>query len=40
MPLFDRYENRTAYQEGRFSSEADLKRYRKLMQEEEEEEDG
>ncbi len=35
MPLFDRYENRTAYQEGRFSSEADLKRYRKLMQEEE-----
>ena len=35
IPLGNQYENRTAYQEGRFSSEADLKRYRKLMQEEE-----
>jgi hypothetical protein len=33
VPLPNQYENRKTYQEGRFSSEADLKRYRDLMQE-------
>ena len=37
IPISNQYENRTAYQEGRFSSEADLKRYRELMQEEQDE---
>ncbi len=35
IPLSNQYENRANYQEGRFSSEADLKRYRELMQEQE-----
>ena len=35
VPPADEYENRTSYQEGRFSSEADLKRYEQLMQEQE-----
>ena len=35
VPLPDRYENRKSYQEGRFSSEADLKRYNDLMQDQE-----
>jgi len=33
LPLADRYESRNSYQEGRFSSEADLKRYNDLMEE-------
>jgi hypothetical protein len=35
VPPADEYENRNSYQEGRFSSEADLKRYEQLMQEQE-----
>ena len=35
VPLPDRYENRKSYQEGRFSSEADLKRYNELMEDQE-----
>lgn len=35
VPLPDRYENRKSYQEGRFSSEADLKRYNDLMEDQE-----
>jgi hypothetical protein len=34
-PLSNEYENRKAYQAGRFSTEADLKRYQKLMEEQE-----
>ena len=32
IPLSNQYENRKAYQEGRFSAEADLRRYRGLME--------
>ena len=35
IPLSNEYENRKAYQAGRFSTEADLKRYQKLMEEQE-----
>ncbi len=35
VPPADRYENRKSYQEGRFSTEADLKRYNELMEEQE-----
>jgi transposase len=35
IPPSKQYENRESYQEGRFSTEADLKRYRQLMEEQE-----
>ena len=35
VPLPDRYESRNSYQEGRFSAEADPKRYNELMEEDE-----
>ena len=35
IPISNQYENRKAYQAGRFSSEADLKRYKQLMEEQE-----
>jgi len=37
MPMSNPYENRKAYQEGRFSTEADLKPYRQLLEEQEDE---
>ena len=36
LPFPDPYEQRQTYQEGRFSSEADLDKYRKLLEQEEE----
>ncbi len=35
IPPPDRYENRSTYLEGRLSAEADLSRYRDLMEEQE-----
>ena len=35
MPTSNQYENRKAYQEGRFSTEADLNRYGRLLEEQE-----
>ena len=35
LPLPDRYESRRSYQEGRFSAEADPKRYNELLEDHE-----
>ena len=40
IPPPDPYESRSAYRQGRLSSEADLSRYRSLMEEQEEQHDG
>ncbi len=37
IPPSNQYENRKSYQEGRFSTEADLKRYAQLLEEQEDE---